>query len=139
MPRTATPGTADRGERAVVDALPARLHPDDIEAIALRVAAALTQETRPFLSAQQVADRYGMTREWVYLHKNELGAVPLGTGAKPRLRFPLDACDQYFRDKVEARRAKSQPRPRRRGVRRQDHSGATDPLIAPRRRIIPLP
>jgi hypothetical protein len=39
------------------------------------------------MTADEVAREYRVNREWVYAHKRELGAEPLGSGRKPRLRF----------------------------------------------------
>lgn len=38
-------------------------------------------------TARQVADRYAVTRDFVYAHANELGGIRLGAGPRPRLRF----------------------------------------------------
>jgi hypothetical protein len=65
-----------------------RLHPDDVEAIARRVAELIAPPAAPaLLTAAQVAVRFGVDRGWVYEHAVELGAVRLGDGPKPRLRF----------------------------------------------------
>ncbi|MDX6685543.1 MAG: hypothetical protein QOH43_2056 [Solirubrobacteraceae bacterium] len=39
------------------------------------------------IDAAAVAQMLGVTRGWVYEHAAELGAVRLGSGARPRLRF----------------------------------------------------
>lgn len=73
-----------------------RLHPADVEAIARRVVDLL--EHRPpaeptWLTAADVAHRFGVARSWVYEHAGELGAVRLGdagAGRRPRLRFDPD-------------------------------------------------
>jgi hypothetical protein len=39
------------------------------------------------LDATAVARMLGVTRGWVYEHAAELGAIRLGAGARPRLRF----------------------------------------------------
>jgi hypothetical protein len=41
--------------------------------------------------AQDLADALGVSRGFVYAHADELGAIPLGTGPKPRLRFDVEA------------------------------------------------
>jgi predicted DNA-binding transcriptional regulator AlpA len=41
-----------------------------------------------WLDALEVARRLGVSREWVYEHAEELGATRLGSGRRPRLRFP---------------------------------------------------
>lgn len=93
---------------------PPRLHPDDLDQladlIAERVAARLISDdandhltNRPFaavegrekqrkaperlLSAREVAGRYGVSAEWVRDHASDLGAIRLGDGPRPRLRF----------------------------------------------------
>jgi hypothetical protein len=44
----------------------------------------------PFLTAEQLAERLGVTRSFVYEHAAELGAFRLGSGPRARLRFDLD-------------------------------------------------
>jgi hypothetical protein len=41
----------------------------------------------------EVARRLGVSREWVYEHAEELGASRIGTGSRPRLRFPPQVLD----------------------------------------------
>jgi len=48
---------------------------------------------RPWLDAQEVAQRLKMSREWVYEHAEELGASRIGSGPRPRLRFPPQILD----------------------------------------------
>ena len=63
-----------------------------IEAIAKRVVELL--ESRPvrpgLVDAAELARRLGVTRAWVYEHATELGAIRLGSGPSPRLRFAPD-------------------------------------------------
>lgn len=69
-----------------------RLEPEDIEAIAHRVAELLseTHDTPVrLLDASQLAEALGVDREWVYAHARELGAIRLG-GRQGRLRFDLE-------------------------------------------------
>lgn len=61
-----------------------------IGAIAHRVVEILEQrglQNRELVDAAELARRFGIERSWVYSHAIELGAVKLGSGAKPRLRF----------------------------------------------------
>ena len=44
-----------------------------------------------WLTAAEVAQLLHVTREWVYQHADELGAVRLGGGRRPRLRFRREA------------------------------------------------
>ena len=39
------------------------------------------------MDANQLARHLGVNRAWVYEHAHELGAVTLGDGPRPRLRF----------------------------------------------------
>jgi hypothetical protein len=71
---------------------------EDIEAIAERAADRVVQlldrperfspgRREALIDAQEVARLTGRTREWVYDHQGELGAIRLGSGPKPRLGF----------------------------------------------------
>jgi len=91
-----SPGRLDRGSGrwARVRRAAAELTPEAIEQIAQRVAQLLRHEQRdqPGASAQlldagQLARQLGLTRAWVYEHAGELGAITLGDGPRPRLRF----------------------------------------------------
>jgi hypothetical protein len=48
------------------------------------------------LSAAEVAARFNVDRDWVYVHADQLGALRLGTGPKPRLRFDPDRVAAYL-------------------------------------------
>jgi hypothetical protein len=67
-------------------------------AIAERVAELLRCEpTRGCLvDAQTLAGALGVDRSYVYSHAAELGAVRIGNGSKPRLRFDLDTAREAF-------------------------------------------
>jgi len=63
-----------------------------VEAIASRVVELLTAQApverqRRLLTAAELAVDLGVARSFVYEHANDLGAVRLGEGSKPRLRF----------------------------------------------------
>jgi hypothetical protein len=67
-----------------------KLDPETIEAITRRVVELLEQRgmrKRELVDAAELARRFAIERSWVYSHAIELGAVKLGSGAKPRLRF----------------------------------------------------
>ena len=57
-----------------------------IRAIAREVAR-LTGPEGGLLTASEVAVAFNVTRGWVYAHADELGAIRLGDGPRPRLRF----------------------------------------------------
>ncbi len=72
-----------------------RLAPDSIEALARRLAELLSPRETPrsrrqLLTAEEVAQWWGIGRRWVYDHADDLGARRLGAGRRPRLRFDPD-------------------------------------------------
>jgi hypothetical protein len=72
-----------------------RLDADSIEAIARRLVELLAdqQAERPergLISAEAVAERWGVSRRWVYEPAERLGARRIGAGSRPRLRFDPD-------------------------------------------------
>jgi len=72
------------------------------------------------VDASEVARMAGRTRRWVYEHAGVLGAVPLGSGERPRLGFhPARVRDYLGRDvgKPEPRSAPQYATPRRRKAR----------------------
>ncbi len=89
------------------------LTPADIDAIAARVVELLEERAPRFprqglVDVDAVAALLGVSHTWVYAHQAELGAVRLGGGPRPILRF--DAA--VVRDYVEGRRvapAREQP------------------------------
>jgi hypothetical protein len=126
-------GAWARARRASVE-----LTADAIEQIAQRVAELLREDTEErhrdrgggLIDATQLAQRLGVSREWVYEHANELGAVTLGSGTRPRLRFDLEVAVRV----VEGRRRgtppgppPAQPRPTRR--RRRQPASSDVPLL----------
>jgi len=69
-----------------------RLHPEDIKAIAAAVAVLLaTRRERPvegrLADAEEIARAYGVTAGYVRANAARLGAVRIGDGPRPRLRF----------------------------------------------------
>lgn len=88
-----------------------RLDPQTIEAIARRVVELLEKrglQRRELVDAAELARRFGIERSWVYSHAIELGAVKLGTGAKPRLRFDPEIAARLLR-KVDGKPATDPP------------------------------
>ena len=69
-------------------------------------------ESTAWLDAQEVAQRLGVSREWVYEHADELGALRIGSGPRPRLRFPPQILDPRSRTTISAE-AGGEPRNRR--------------------------
>ena len=72
-----------------------RLDPESIEALACRLAELLSPRETPrpraqLITAEEVAQWWGIGRRWVYDHADDLGARRLGGGRRPRLRFDPD-------------------------------------------------
>jgi hypothetical protein len=66
------------------------LSPAIIEAIAQRVAELLRADlpaVQTLLTPSEVAERFAVSRTWVYEHAEDLGAIRLGGGPRARLRF----------------------------------------------------
>jgi hypothetical protein len=82
-----------------------------VEVIARRVVELLEKrglQRRELVDAAELARRLGIERSWVYSHAIELGAVKLGTGAKPRLRFDPEIAARVLR-RVDGKRAADPP------------------------------
>jgi len=71
------------------------------ELVASDVAARLGA-TSGLLSAQELADALGVSRKFVYTHAGRLGAMEIGDGPRPRLRFDLARARAALRDVAEA-------------------------------------
>ncbi len=101
---------------------PVTLDAQAIDAIARRVADLLVHRDAAkgtaFVDAAELARRLGVEREWVYAHASELGAIRLGSGSTPRLRFdPAIAIERMNASAKEAR-----PEPSRSLARRQSRA-----------------
>jgi len=85
-----------------------KLDPQTIEAIARRVVELLEKrglQDRELVDAVELARRFGIERSWVYSHAIELGAVKLGSGAKPRLRFDPEVAARVVQEWGKSRAA----------------------------------
>jgi len=77
-----------------------KLDAETVEKIARRVVELLERrglQKRELVDAAELARRFGIERSWVYTHAIELGAVKLGRGTKPRLRFDPEVAAQVLR------------------------------------------
>jgi hypothetical protein len=93
------------------------LSPAAVEAIAQRVVELLAgdspRSSEGLVTAAEVARRFGVSRDYVYDHAANLGAVRMGDGPKARLRFdPQLVAERLGAEKAPA--GKPRPRPRRR-------------------------
>lgn len=85
-----------------------KLDPQAIEAISRRVVELLDGKglrRRELVDAAELARRLGIERSWVYSHAIELGAVKLGEGPKPRLRFDPEIADRVVQKWGKSRAA----------------------------------
>lgn len=131
---------------------PRRMHPADLELLAELVSDRLARRlertavpARPeWLTAADVAARFGIGRDWIYAHASELGAVPLGEtgeGRRPRLRFDAETVAERLRARSQG---KGSPTPNVRSrpaspdrARQVTPSGRPLLPLRPRRRRVP--
>ena len=78
----------------------------------------LATDRRPaaeWIDATEMARRLGVTRTWVYEHAVELGAVRIGEGPRPRLRFPPNQIGSASSkpSAAQAREKNRRPEPKR--------------------------
>ena len=100
-----------------------RLDPDVVELLAARIVQLLAQHLTPpptsslpsgrLLSAAEVSAWWGVSRGWVYQHANELGAVRIGDGQRPRLRFDPDRVAEHLNQPAATPPATAAPARRR--------------------------
>ena len=105
-----------------------------IEAIAHRVAdllrADVPQPEDDLLDAGEAAKRLRVSRDYVYAHAADLGAIPIGDGERPRLRFPVAEIDRAC---LSSRRtqATASPGPAPKTSRRRPRPLGTDGELLP--------
>jgi hypothetical protein len=113
---------------------PARLHPEDVPALARALAEALSPEaqrpgvatgrhihSRPaghddphvirpgqvYATKRQLARRLGVSEDWIEAHEVELGITPLSDDRRSPKRFHIDTADEYM---AEIRRSAARAR-----------------------------
>jgi hypothetical protein len=79
----------------------ATLDAASVEAVARRVVELIRSEggspiVRRLVDAATLAAELGVERSWVYAHRVELGAIQLGSGSKPRLRFDVEVAREVL-------------------------------------------
>jgi hypothetical protein len=84
------PTSIDKIADRLTDAVVARI----IDVIRIEGLIARASGGQRWLDAQEVTERRGVSREWVYEHADELGARRIGSGRRPRLRFPAHSLDR---------------------------------------------
>jgi RNA polymerase sporulation-specific sigma factor len=125
---------ANRGAAAGENPVTAmRLDADDIEAVALRVAELVREQTAAatrYVDAAELARILGVERDWVYARASRLGAVRLGDGPKARLRFDIERVRATLAGAGPGKQPPRDEPPRRRRGRPRRHAGAVGvPLI----------
>jgi hypothetical protein len=114
-----------------------QLDAQTIEAIARRVVELLEQrglQKRELVDAVELAHRFGIERSWVYSHAIELGAVKLGSGPKPRLRFDPQIAARLLRKVGEESAADPPARSGKRAGQSSAGPGSDVPLLPIRMR-----
>jgi hypothetical protein len=115
-----------------------RLAPELDELVAQVLAEEAVALLQPKLvTAKQVAERFGLERDWVYRNAHRLGAVVIGTGQRrPRKRFYLHrvvmALDAMAEPVAQSARAPAPGPTSRRRARRQQLTDACTPSGNPR-------
>jgi hypothetical protein len=89
---------ADRLSNAIVERV--------IEAVRAEVNVRPTPAAPEWLDAREVAERLGVRREWVYEHADDLGASRIGSGRRPRLRFPPQVLEARVDKRTPAEEAR---------------------------------
>ncbi len=90
-----------------------------VEADAQRVVELLHTEShsppgRRLVDAATLGAELGVERSWVYAHRAELGAIQLGSGSKPRLRFDVDIARELLARSEGGRSHKREGPPKKR-------------------------
>ncbi len=144
------PPPMTRGRFARARRAAAEIAPETIERIAQRVVQLMRHEpeahdeglpaARDLMDASQLARHLGLTRAWVYEHAQQLGAIQLGDGPRPRLRFDPQTAKQALHDRQHrhepAPTKADGPRPGRPRQRRTPASVPLLPIHEPRTRGI---
>ncbi len=120
---------ASRMEQARVETLGAPAS-ELVEAIACRVVELLREggEGPALLDTGEVARRLGRSADWVRDHRAELGAVPLGSGPRPRLGYPAERVAAYSQGSRSVEPESGQPK-RREPNRRHRRRGQNRDLL----------
>jgi hypothetical protein len=93
------------------------------------------------VTAAGVAKRYAVSRDYVYAHAAELGAIRLGTGPRARLRFDLETVAAALSACSASRQSDAPAKPPAEPIRRRRRPAplGTDVELLPIRRPKPAP
>lgn len=112
-----------------------RLHPDDVRAVAAAVvdemeARGLTVGTpTAWLTAEEVGRHWGLTADYVREHAADYGGERVGSGQRPRWRFPSQATAGTFGTGKASDRARKRELPGKVAVRGADRAGTRLDLV----------
>jgi hypothetical protein len=73
-------------------------HTDALEEIVAAGMATLAED-EALVDATTLAEQLGVSRDYIYDHARHLGAVRIGNGPRPRLRFSLAEARAAYRQK----------------------------------------
>ena len=79
-----------------------------------------------YLDSKQVARMVGVSVDWVYRHKEELGGFPIGDGQKPRLRFRMNLVEAGIERRYHTKRSSTAQTSTPRKSRKKNRPDATD-------------
>ena len=96
-------------------------------------------QRRELVDAAELARRLGIERAWVYSHAIELGAVKLGDGKKPRLRFDPEIAARFLQRVGDGPTADPPARSGERAVQPPGRQESEIPLLPVRREPGPPP
>jgi hypothetical protein len=138
-------------DRPQLDHRPGRPHTNatldaaSVEAVSRRIVELIRSESgspiaHGLVDAATLAAELGVERSWVYAHRVELGAIQLGNGSKPRLRFDVEVAREVLaRSAVSESREPKTPTStrglKRRRCKRIDGGPGLLPIRGP---VIPL-
>ena len=86
--------------------------PAFVDAVARRVVDLLREEgeLQPdgprLLTAAQVAEKFGVSKDWLYANAGPLGAIRMGSGPRARLRFDRTTIEDRFAQLSSRRRSR---------------------------------
>jgi hypothetical protein len=122
---------------------PTRMHPADLERLADMIASRLAElpvepPAGELVDAQEVARRVNVAPRWVRDHAAELGAVRVGDGPRPRLRFDPASVAEALTARSVSKGSPAPDRPvRRRGSRSAPADGSAGYPLLPVRGYSP--
>lgn len=106
------------------------LDPEDVEAIARRVAELVGSRPTRLVDVAELAAELRVSTTYVYRNAERLGAQRLGTGPKARLRFDLERARSAVSALADSTQAPSSSAARRRASGRRKAQRTTSPQAA---------